>query len=128
MSTISTQCNILISRGVDLAETQMLLGRVKLCDKDQDLLVVMKRELSILCTKCHFERHFFYFTQISKMFCVPLHQVYEVNTQCLGSVCLFHVQHYLLDFSENRYKVCEFIFGAWPNGHNITHHIKYKSC
>jgi len=42
--------------------------------------------------------------------------------------CIFHVQHYLLDFNENQYKVCEFNFGAWQIGHDIIHDIKYNSC
>lgn len=45
---------------MDLVETQMLLGRVELCDRTKTCLVLMNRELSILCTKCHFERLFLF--------------------------------------------------------------------
>jgi len=56
---------------VDSVETQMLLVSVELCDKDQDLLVLMKRELSIIRTKRHFERHFFISSRSQRCFICP---------------------------------------------------------
>jgi hypothetical protein len=54
---------------VDLVETQVLLVRVELCDKDQDLLALLTRKLCIQCTKCHFEIHFLFHINLKDILC-----------------------------------------------------------